>query len=126
MSNAPPERSWRLDKAERFLQAAGRAFEADDWETTVSRAYYAVYHAVIALLEEKTDLRIPRRHPQLHNLLRTPYVSPILTSRDALDVQKLFFARLAANYGNEQFGMSDAQESLARAGAICQRIFQAV
>lgn len=81
--------------------AAQHAFGFDDWETTISRACYAVYHAVIALIESKTDLEIPRRHPQLHNLLRSPVFPPLLDREDIEALSFLYIKRQAADYRDE-------------------------
>lgn len=42
----------RLEKAERFLRTAQRALRDGDYESAVSRAYYAVFHSIHALLNE--------------------------------------------------------------------------
>ena len=42
-----------LDKARRKLAAAQRAFDAGDWDDTSSRAYYAAFHAVAAVLRAR-------------------------------------------------------------------------
>jgi uncharacterized protein (UPF0332 family) len=120
--DATPQLSWRLEKAQRFLLAAARAFEVDDWETAVSRAYYAVYHSMIALLEAKTELRIPRRHAQLHNLLRSPLVATIVSIQDASDVRRLYFVRQSADYDDVLLDRTLAEESLRKARILCQRI----
>lgn len=40
----------RLEKAERFLRTARLALREGDHETSVSRAYYSVFHGIHALL----------------------------------------------------------------------------
>jgi hypothetical protein len=60
--------NWRLRKAERFMTAATRAFQASDYETAVSRAYYA-YHAVIAVVEAQQGSRPSWAH-RLHEYAR--------------------------------------------------------
>lgn len=53
----PNERrqAW-LEKAERFLSTSRQALSAGDSETAVSRAYYGVFHAIHALLNEREVL----------------------------------------------------------------------
>ncbi|MPZ48566.1 MAG: HEPN domain-containing protein [Dehalococcoidia bacterium] len=87
--------------------AAERAFTSEDWETTVSRAYYALYHAVIALLENKTTVRRNRwEHVELHYLFRSQFAQRgfLFVVRDAEDFERLHRQRLAADY--EQRGLS--------------------
>ncbi len=47
----------RLEKAERFLRTAQQALRDGDYESCVSRAYYAVFHAVHALLDLDEPIR---------------------------------------------------------------------
>lgn len=42
-----------LDKARRKLAAAERAYDAGDWDDSSSRAYYAAFHAVSAVLRAR-------------------------------------------------------------------------
>lgn len=42
-----------LEKSDRFLRTGRQALTGGDYETAVSRAYYAVFHAVHALLGER-------------------------------------------------------------------------
>ena len=51
-----------LEKAERALHAARAASERGDTETAADRAYYAVYYAAWALLEQDGAPR-----PKTHN-----------------------------------------------------------
>lgn len=53
-----------LDKADRSLHAAERLLEGGEAEFAVSRAYYAMFYAAEALLNEK-DLRF-RKHGGVH------------------------------------------------------------
>ena len=93
--------NWRLAKAERFLSAADRALEADDGETAVSRAYYAAYHAVIALLETRAGINRRRwDHSQLQGAFRREFGAKgfLFSIRDSSDFDKLYEERLIADY----------------------------
>jgi uncharacterized protein len=111
-----------LAKAERFLQAADRAFAAGDWETSASRAYYAAYHAMVALVESRSDLEVPRRHAQLHNLLRSSRMASILNHEDTGDAFRLYQERLAADYEMGSLTDARAQDSIRRARRLCEKI----
>jgi uncharacterized protein (UPF0332 family) len=81
---------WRIDKAQRFLAAADRAFEAEDWDTAVSRAYYACYHVVIALLELRAGVRRRRwDHVEVQTEFRQRFANRgfLFTRRDAQDLE---------------------------------------
>lgn len=121
MSNDTPE-SWRIAKARRQLQSAARAFDQGDWETTASRAYYAAYHAIVDLLERKTDLRIPRNHARLHNLLRAQALSALLDTEHIRDFGRLFQERQTADYEPDSLSRQRALDTLARARAIVTRV----
>jgi uncharacterized protein (UPF0332 family) len=114
--------NWRLAKAERFLQAADRAFAAGDWETSASRAYYAAYHAVVALVESRSDLEVPRRHAQLHNLLRSSRMASLMSHEDTDDAFRLYQERLAADYEMGSLTDARAQDSIRRARQLCEKI----
>ena len=47
----------RLEKAERFLRTARQALRDGDYESCVSRGYYAVFHAIHALLDREESIR---------------------------------------------------------------------
>ena len=51
-----------LAKAEQFLGTARMVIESEDHESSVSRAYYAVFHAIRALLDLGEP---PESHPQI-------------------------------------------------------------
>ena len=55
---------WLLEKASRSLRAAERLLNGGDAEFAVGRAYYAMFHAAHALLNER-DLRF-RQHGAVH------------------------------------------------------------
>jgi uncharacterized protein (UPF0332 family) len=96
-----------LAKAERFLQAADRAFAAGDWETTASRAYYAAYHAAIAVLEIRAGLHRGRwNHLDLQREFRVQFARRgfLFSIRHAEVLEGLYEARLAADY--EHAGLS--------------------
>lgn len=120
---------WRLGKAERFLRAADRAFDSEDWETAVSRAYYAVYHAVIALLEARAGI-VRRRwdHVQVQNDFRTHFTRRgyLFTVRQAGHFEELLEARLVADYEAERLRRGRAAELLRNAYALYERLLEEV
>lgn len=45
-----------LEKADRYVETARNCLRESDFESSVSRAYYAVYHAIHALLDPKKPI----------------------------------------------------------------------
>jgi uncharacterized protein (UPF0332 family) len=107
-----------LRKAERFLGAAERAFDAQDWETAVSRAYYAVYHAAITVLEARGGLRRRRwDHLQLQIDFRERFARRgyLFSIRQADELASMYEARLTADYGWQALSRGRVQIALERA-----------
>ena len=119
---------WRLQKAERFLEAAERALAAADFETTVSRAYYAAYHSVIALLEAKSDLGNRGRwdHSQVEAQFRAHFTNRgyLFSRRHADDLRDLLDARLVADYENRQPSLGRVEQHLVVARSLYQAVRQ--
>ncbi len=113
------EPHWRLQKSDRFFVAAERALTNSDWETAISRAYYAAYHAVLAMLETKTDVAVPRRHATLHNLLASGRDGRLLQQATVTSFRQLFLRREVADYEDEQFDGIEATQWVESARLIC-------
>lgn len=63
---------WLLEKASRSLRAAERLLNGGDAEFAVGRAYYAMFHAAQALLNER-GLRF-RKHGAVHGAFGEHFV----------------------------------------------------
>jgi uncharacterized protein (UPF0332 family) len=117
--------NWRLAKTERFLRAAERALDAEDWETAVSTAYYAAYHSVIALVEARAGI-IRRRwdHMQLRGAFRSNFGARgfLFTARDAANFDKLYERRLEADYESGPIRRPIATGSVENSRSLCTRI----
>ena len=81
---------------------------------------------MIALLETRTALDVPRRHVQLHNLLRSPLFPPLLDRDAVADIYQLYQRRQSADYESSELDSGLAQESLSMARAAYERIVQLV
>jgi len=117
--------AWRLAKAERFLVAAEHAIEAGDWEAAVSRAYYAVYHAVIALIEMRAGVSRRRwDHDVVRNDFREHFASRgfLFSVRDAAFMASLFEARLIADYESRTTTEREAQRLVGQAAELFRRV----
>jgi uncharacterized protein (UPF0332 family) len=90
-----------------------------------SRAYYAVYHLVAALLEEKAGVsRQPWRAEQLMRDFQERFTRQgyLFSSRDAKTFRKLRDARETADYLAEVFGRRRAELVLKDARMLCSRL----
>jgi uncharacterized protein (UPF0332 family) len=99
------------------MNAAARALEVQDYETAVSRAYYAAYHAVVAIFESRLNLIRPRWS---HNFL--PYFERNAEVRDLrFDVAYLYEMRAKADYEDAAFTADDVQRVLAAGRRVVDR-----
>ena len=120
---------WRLEKAARFLQAAERAFINQDWETTVSRAYYSAYHATAALLDIKANLRRDRwDHSELRTAFRDRFARRglLFSIRQAQDLDYLWEQRLVADYRRGNLRRRLAEQALRVSSDLNQRIIEVI
>jgi uncharacterized protein (UPF0332 family) len=106
------------------MNAAALALEAQDYETAVSRAYYACYHSVITVLEGKAGMRRTRwDHTQVAVLFRQQFgnKSYLFMRRDADLFESLQEARLVADYEDEPPTQRVATRHIAAANALVAR-----
>ncbi|TMA87837.1 MAG: HEPN domain-containing protein [Deltaproteobacteria bacterium] len=89
-----------LEKAFRSLQAAERLTKSGDAEFGVGRAYYAMFYAAEALLNEK-GLRF-RKHAGVHSAFAEQFVkSGLIDKRYHRWLLAGFSKRITADYGIE-------------------------
>ena len=120
---------WRIEKAERFLRAAESALASDDWETAVSRAYYAVFHAVIAVLETRARIRRARwDHDEVQAQFRVQFARQgfLFNIRDAEDFEAMYRARLVADYQSTPLTPRIVTTQVRYARRLLEKIVEAV
>lgn len=121
--------SWSSAKSDRFLRATRNAFESEDWESVASRAYYAAYHLVAALLEEKASVtRRPWRAEVLQGDFRQNFThkSYLFSMRDADLLRRLIDVRYDADYHNIPITRRKAERALAEAEDLCSRLKEVI
>jgi uncharacterized protein (UPF0332 family) len=99
--------------------------EAGDWEAAVSRAYYAVYHAVIALIESRAGVRRRRwDHDVVQEDFRAQFSRRgfLFGARDASAFSGLLEDRLIADYDQKSTSRATAVNSVATAHDLVERI----
>jgi uncharacterized protein (UPF0332 family) len=102
--------------------AAARALEAGDFETAVSRAYYASYHAIIAAFEAKMGFARARWS---HNF--KPYFDRFAELEDLrLVVADLYVARIKADYEETTFAEGFVENLLQQARHLVVRVGEVV
>ncbi len=76
----------RIEKADRFLRTAQQALQGQDYESCISRAYYAVFHSMCTLVLDESDA--PQRISReviIQELIRWNATSPRLRFAGTLD-----------------------------------------
>ena len=126
---ATGDANWRLEKAGQFLRSAARAFLAEEWDTAVSRAYYAAFHAVIALLDAKAGLRWRTwGHAQVQHDFRANFSKRgfLFTKRHVEDLNSLYEGRLIADYEKSDFSRPVVADLLERVRRLNESIVEAI
>lgn len=108
-------------KARRTMAEAQHLFESGFYEGSISRAYYAMFHAAEAVL---LDIGITTStHKGVHTMFGKHFVRaerfPSQLGRDLTDV---FEARQSADYGNVRSAAEDAKEALQKASSFVDHI----
>ena len=108
-----------LAKGEDALRAARLCLDASLWDDAVSRAYYAAFHHVTALLV--TEGVEARTHGGAHDLLYLHFVRPgRFPAHEAKRFSGLQKFREQADYARSvRFDEAGAREEVASADAIC-------
>ena len=89
-----------LEKASRSVQAAEHLAKDGDAEFSVGRAYYAMFYAAQALLNELT-LRF-RKHSGVHNAFAEQFIKPgLMDKRYHRWLVAAFNKRITGDYGIE-------------------------
>ncbi len=115
---------WRMAKAQRFMAAAEAALALEDWETAVSRSYYAVYHLVVALLIANGVVRTRWQHDTVINDFRQRFSGKgfLFSGRDGGTLGALLEGRLRADYTEQRWTSRTAGRHLAAARELYHRL----
>ena len=116
------EQLLHLDLAEDKLSAARDLFADEHFTDAVGRAYYAMFHAAMALVRSKGHT--PRTHRGLLHILGREFVGPSLLSNDEI---LLFRAeQQAREAGDYETGFTmeenEAREAIDQAEAFVRHI----
>ena len=103
-----------MTKADAFLQDAYLCAQHERYDSSVSRAYYAMFRAALALMEQYSYVRPARNHGRLKGALVRNMVEgrAILTHREVEQVESVYTLRIQADYENQPVSAQDAREIL--------------
>ena len=109
-------------RAEQLLKSAEALFTLGDYDSAVSRAYYAVFHVVRAVL--RADELLPKTHKGLHALVQSRLVpSGKISPEDASDFRSAWSLRDLGDYAEEPVA---TEETAATVIADAHRIVAAL
>lgn len=114
----------RLLKAERFLRTAHLALRDGDYDSAASRAYYAVYHAFVCLLDLGADIRQERwDHIDLLARFSQEFCKRrgLFSTNDYRDVTRLQEMRLFGDYQYGFVGQKQAEWAVSRATSLIEK-----
>jgi uncharacterized protein (UPF0332 family) len=103
-----------LHKAQVFLQDAQLCVDHGRYDSAVSRAYYAMFRAAIALLEHYGDVRPGWNHGRLEQALRRGIVRErgLVYDGDVRELRSVYALRVIADYRDRRISSQEAQMSL--------------
>jgi uncharacterized protein (UPF0332 family) len=106
--------SEHLQKARAFLQDAQLCSGHERYDSAASRAYYAMFRAALALMEQYGYLRPAWNHGRLKGALVRSMVEEraILTRREVEGMEAAYALRLEADYGSRLVSAQEVQEIL--------------
>ena len=113
-----------LHKARTFLQDAQLCLEHARYDSAVSRAYYAMFRAAIALLEHHGDVRPGWNHGRLERALRRSMVSirALLQDGEVDELKDTYALRIVADYEDREIGSHEAQARFSAASRFVVKI----
>jgi uncharacterized protein (UPF0332 family) len=123
-SYLPNEINDYLDKSEEKLASAELLLQNSKFGDAISRAYYAVFHSIVAVLRlKKVDLKV-HKHVYILNQFKTHFIDTTLLSIEILPkLQNMKVSRENADYNIHQVpDRVEAQAILADAKSIITEI----
>ncbi|TAE21861.1 MAG: HEPN domain-containing protein [Cytophagales bacterium] len=112
-----------LRKADDDLQEANILLEAGRPDGTSNRAYYSMYHSIVALLHT-TDSVLTKTHTGAHTEFRRQFVlTTIFPAADSGLITKLFNMRQGGDYEPEfDISIEDAEDAVVQATDFYGRV----
>lgn len=119
-----------LQNADENYTAARTLFEQGLYEPSINRSYYAMMHALKALLENKKQLsdwepdklNVGENHKQLESKLKSLAIQSIIGNKFLTDYQYVKQKRWIADYNISNFSKSECEECLNRTVTFIKEI----
>jgi len=113
-----------LQKARTFLQDAQLCVDHGRNDSAASRAYYAMFRAALALLEQYGDVRRAWNHGRLALALERNMVEArgLLHDGDVAELKDAYALRIIADYDDREVSAQEAQTSLRAAYRFMMKI----
>ena len=113
-----------MTKASAFLQDAHWCAQHERYDSSVSRAYYAMFRAALALMEQYGYVRPAWNHGRLKGALMRNMVEgrAILPRREVEQLELAYALRIQADYENQPVSPQDVQEILDTASSFIAKI----
>jgi uncharacterized protein len=120
----PIEFNVHIDKAIEKLSSATMLLEKNFIDDAVSRAYYAVFHAIVAALREKNIKLDQHKHAFILNQFRSNFIDTKLFSKETFfKIQQIKMVREQADYSTKsKIDKKKAEQLLADAESIVNLI----
>lgn len=118
-----------MEKWRGFLAAGDVCLSAQEFASCVSRAYYAAYHAVAAVIEWEIGLsRRPWEHRTLVADFRRLFCSKsyLFDKRDADDLDTLLSLRVDADYERSVIRGRVAERALVSATRLAEKVREVI
>lgn len=110
-----------LQKSRRTLEEAQHLWKNGYYDGSISRAYYAMFHAAeAALLAEDITAST---HSGVHRMFGKHFIKTgVLPTQLSAHLGQVFETRQLADYGNTRLGQEEAEEALRKAAVFIERI----
>jgi len=126
MDFAPEELEAKIQRAKEFMKAAEDSLKKEMFFTAASRAYYALFNLLIALLLVK-GLRLPRTHSGLLAVLWNNREILELGKEEIMIVQRLLELREEGDYGFSLIiDKNEVSELVSKAREIFEKVVKVV
>ncbi len=111
-----PQIKNRLKKSERYFKTCEILLKEGDYETCVSRVFYAVLYLIEVLLILKIN-NFPTRHADVMNLFEQNFIkTEIFPQKILRDFRDIFEKRLSADYNHDVLMTEKEAEKILKKG----------
>ena len=114
-----------IERAEQYLQTARRALSEEDSDSSLSRAYYALYHMTVTLVDKRANQRRERwDHIELHKAFLDYFCKRgcLFNQQDGRDWDQAKETRMVADYGPGRISRRRAARLLEKIGQLVQKM----